>query len=77
MEELKNLYDKFCSHEYSVADISSMLSYTAVPDEMIDMVKDAEEKIEYLRFMVSGAEQESRVKKILKDLAKKEKKYRK
>jgi len=77
MEELKSLYDKFCSNEYDILDVIGTLPYIEIPNEMLEAVKNAEEQIDYLRFMVTGKEQEERVKKILKELIKKAKKCKK
>lgn len=65
MEEIKIIYEKYCMCEYDIGDVSRMLSYIAVPDSISDLVSEAENEIEYIRFMVSENEQYNRVKDVL------------
>lgn len=65
MTELIILYEKYINGEYDIADISRILSYAAISDEMDEDIANAEHQIENLRFLSSGGEQRRGVIKIL------------
>ena len=56
MEELIIGCKKFLIKEYSVEEFSRFLSKVAVPIEIIKIVTEIENKIEYIRFMVSESQ---------------------
>lgn len=68
LEYLESLYEKFCEHKYGVEDISRILSYFPSPFQWGDLVKQAEDRIEEVRFLVDDDFQYEETKKILADL---------
>lgn len=68
LEYLESLYEKFCNHKYSVEDISQILSYFPSPFQWGEMVSEAENSIENVRFCVDDDCQYVETKKILLDL---------
>ena len=71
MTELILLYEKYMNGEYDIADVSRILSYAAISDEMDEDIAGAESQIERLRFLSSGGEQRAGVIKILLELMEK------
>lgn len=68
MDELKLACQKFINKEYTVEDLSRTFSWIAVPEELQDLVSEAENKLEYIRFCVSDDEQYSEALKIVNDI---------
>ena len=68
MAELILLYEKYMNGEYDIADVSRILSYEAISDELDEEIANAEDQIESLRFLSSGGEQRAGVIKILLEL---------
>lgn len=68
MTELIILYEKYINGEYDIADVSRILSYAAISDEMDEDIANAEDQIESLRFLSSDGEQREGVIKILLEL---------
>lgn len=68
LEYLESLYEKFCEHKYNVEDISRILSYFPSPFQWGDLVKQAEDRIEEVRFLVDDDFQYEETKKILAGL---------
>ena len=52
MDDLIILYEKYNKGEYDIADISRILSYIALPDEMNEDIEKAEYRIENIRFLL-------------------------
>lgn len=76
MNELIIIYEKYNKGEYDIADISRILSYIALPDEMDEDVENAEYRIEKIRFLRSRNEQKGDVNAILVELIEKCKKIK-
>lgn len=76
MDDLIILYEKYNKGEYDIADISRILSYIALPDEMDEVVEEAEYRIENIRFLKSQNEQKGGVNAILVELIEKYKKIK-
>ncbi|MDQ2088195.1 hypothetical protein RBH29_17365 [Herbivorax sp. ANBcel31] len=68
MEELRLACEKFINKEYTVEDLSRVFSWIAVPEELQDIVSEAENKLEYVRFCVSDNEQYDEGLKIVKSI---------
>ncbi len=71
MDDLIMLFEKYNRGEYDIADISRILSYIALPDEMDEDVENAEYSIEKIRFLYSRSEQKEQVNMILIELIEK------
>ncbi len=76
MDDLIILYEKYNKGEYDIVDISRILSYIALPDEMDEDVEEAEYRIENIRFLNSQNEQKGDVNAILVELIEKYKKIK-
>lgn len=76
MDDLILLFDKYNRGDYNIADVSRILSYMALPDELDEEIEEAEYNIERIRFLTSQNEQRKQVNKILLELIKKNKNLR-
>ena len=76
MNDLILLFEKYNSGDYDIADVSRILSYMALPDELDEEIQEAEYNIEMVRFLNSQNEQKEQVNKILLELIEKYKKLR-
>ena len=74
MNELILLYEKYNNGSYDIADVSRILSYIALPDELDEDIEEVEYNIERIRFLISKQEQKEHVNKILLQLIEKCKK---
>lgn len=74
MDELTMLYKKYNNGEYDIADVSRILSYIALSDELDEDIKNAEYTLENIRFLSSKDEQIKEVNAILVELIEKSKK---
>lgn len=74
MDELRMLYKKYNNGEYDIADVSRILSYIALSDELDEDIKNAEYTLENIRFLSSKDEQNKEVNAILVELIEKSKK---
>lgn len=74
MNDLILLFEKFNSGDYDIADVSRILSYIALPDELDADIEEVEYNIEMIRFLSSQNEQMEQVNKILLQLIDKYKK---
>lgn len=68
MNELNMLYEKYNSGEYDIADVSRILSYISISDEVDEVVQNVEYQIENIRFLTSESEQKEKVNAILVEL---------
>ena len=76
MNDLILLFEKYNKGDYDIADVSRILSYMALPDELDEDIEEAEYNIEMIRFLNSQNEQKKQVNKILLELIEKHKSLR-
>lgn len=76
MNDLILLFEKYNRGDYDIADVSRILSYMELPDELDEDVEEAEYNIEMIRFLNSQNEQKEQVNKILLELIEKHKSLR-
>lgn len=77
MDELTKLYKKYNNGEYDIADVSRILSYIALSDELDEDINKAEYTLENIRFLRSKDEQNKEVNAILVELIEKVKRLKK
>lgn len=68
MDELLDLYKRYVDEEYTIADVSRMLSYIAVPQLSEEYIRQVENQIEWIRFMCEQDEQKERVISLLDEM---------
>lgn len=71
MNDLILLFEKYNNGDYDISDVSRLLSYMALPDELDVDIEKAEYKIEMIRFLESYNEQKEQANKVLLDLIEK------
>lgn len=71
MDGLTMLYKKYNNGEYDIVDISRILSYIALSDELDEDIKNAEYTLKNIRFLSSKNEQNKEVNAILAGLMEK------
>jgi hypothetical protein len=68
MEELKVACEKFLNKKYTVEDLSRTFAWISVPTEIQELVADAENRLEHIRFCVSDDQQYEEGSKIVKEI---------
>ncbi|MCT4565097.1 MAG: hypothetical protein N4A68_12405 [Maledivibacter sp.] len=63
--------NKFIEQKYTVEEFSRFLSRVAIPSEIVGFVREAENRIEYIRFMVSSAQRYDECVKVINELLEK------
>ncbi len=71
MDDLLDLYRKYDEGKYSIADVSRILSYIAIPGVSEEDVEQVEDQIESIRFLTAENEQKEKVKYLLDQLIEK------
>lgn len=65
---LKKELDKFLNEQYTIEDLSRILSNIGVPNELLEEIAEVEYKLEKIRFCVSDTEQFKEALKIINPL---------
>jgi len=68
MEKLKTACEKFLNKKYNIEDLSRTFAWISVPPEIQELVSDAENRLEYIRFCVSDDQQYEEGLKIVKEI---------
>lgn len=68
MNELLDLYKRYADGEYEIGDVSRILSYIAIPNFDHEYIKQAEDQVEWIRFMTDEKDQKVKVLALLDEM---------
>lgn len=71
MDDLLELYKLYADEEYSIEDVSRIISYIAIPQLDEEYIRQIENQIEWIRFMCDKNEQKGKVISLLNEMIEK------